>query len=160
MLMTFKDDYRGQGMGLLGQLFSKQRTESDDLVQTSNPTEITSRSVEAAIVRASDSPQESKMNKTWKNWSQLSSGKAHGSLELPESAALVYPQTASATFGGQEGSQQLVDRIRSVNEWAEDYQDKRSNAFYVSDSLNLPEFATATTQLKMHRKQNIRIPSW
>lgn len=139
MLMTFKDDYRGQGMGVLGQLFSKQRMSGDDdLAQTSNPTEITSQSVEAAINRASDSPRESKISKTWKNWSQLSSGKTRGSLELPESAALVYPQPASVAASGQQGSSQLGDRIRSVNGWVEEYQDKRSNAFYVSCFLNLP----------------------
>lgn len=145
MLMTFKDDYRGNGMGLLGQLFSKQRVEGDDLAQTSNSTEITCRSVEAAMDRASDGPNESKISKTWKNWSQLSSGKARGSLELPESAALVYPQPANVTAGGQQGSQQLVDRIRSVNGWFEDYQDKRSNAFYVSHSLTLFEFTGAVS---------------
>jgi hypothetical protein len=132
MIMAFKDKVSGQQQGLLGKLsssigqafFSKEKLDINQTVEKySNP-----------------DPTKSKF-KQGLDSVRLVSGKTHGELELPDAAALVYPDldrvAAQAVrregdMGTPSGINGLQEKFLGAGEWVSDYMDRRAQVIYVS----------------------------
>lgn len=127
MIMTFKDKVPGQQQGPLsglsksvGTLFAKEKLDIDQVAtKYSNP-----------------DPNTSKFKKGL-SMIRVSSGVTHGSLELPEAAALVYPDldravALEAEDETSEGPQAaLLKNLRGASEWVTNYNDRKAHASLV-----------------------------
>lgn len=128
MVMAFKDEVPGQQQGLLSTLssslgitlFAKETVDINETVaKQSNP-----------------DPNTSKIKKGFHDI-RLVSGKTRGEIELPEAAALVYPdldkmaaQAVQAEGGGNQAAK-IRDKLQGAGNWVNDYMDRRAHAFYV-----------------------------
>lgn len=153
MIMAFKDEVPGQQprgplsklAGTLGKtLFTTQRLDINQTVaKYSNP-----------------DPEMSKLKKGLKDI-RLVSGKTYTALELPEAAALIYPDldrlVESDLRGQDEGvgkgkgkdadSGGVKDKLKGAGAWVQDYLDRKAQAAYVSaGQLFLPLFWLASSR--------------
>ncbi len=130
MVMAFKDDVPGQQRGpltrlagTLGQtLFSSERL---DINQT-------------AAKYSNPDPNMSNIKKGLKNI-RLTSGKTHGEIELPDAAALVYPDLDHAADkdlmhedkGKGPENEGIKEKWKSAGKWVQNYLVRRAQATYV-----------------------------
>jgi hypothetical protein len=130
MVMAFKDDLPGQQGGplsrLAGQLgkalFSAERL---DISQT-------------AAKYSSPDPNMSKLRKGLKDI-RLTSGKTYGEVELPEAAALVFPDLDHAAKEALQGEgkgketekEGMAEKWKSAGKFVQGYLDRRAQALYV-----------------------------
>ncbi|ROW04750.1 hypothetical protein VMCG_04838 [Cytospora schulzeri] len=130
MVMAFKDEVPGQQprgplsklAGVAGKaLFSKERLDINQTVaKYSNP-----------------DPDMSRMKKGLQNI-RLVSGRTHGEIELPEAAALVYPDIDRAAQKDldQEGNgkgtedESMKEKWKGAGKWVQDYLDRKAQASY------------------------------
>lgn len=132
MVMAFKDQVPGQQprgplsklAGTLGKsLFSAERL---DINQT-------------AAKYSNPDPEMSGLKKGMKNL-RLASGKTYTELELPEAAALIYPDLDRAVEddvpgkGKGKGAEKagVKDNLKGASAWVQDYLDRKAEAAYVS----------------------------
>lgn len=132
MVMAFKDEVPGQQpRGPLSKLanatgkalFSAERLDINQTVaKYSNP-----------------DAEMSKMKKGMQNI-RLVSGKTHGEIELPEAAALVFPDLDRAADldlkqqgkGKEAASESTKEKWKGAGKWVQDYLDRKAQASYVS----------------------------
>lgn len=132
MVMAFKDEVPGQQpRGPLSKLanatgkalFSAERLDINQTVaKYSNP-----------------DADMSKMRKGMQNI-RLVSGKTHGEIELPEAAALIFPdldRAADSDLQAQGKGKEVVnestkEKWKGAGKWVQDYLDRKAQASYVS----------------------------
>ncbi|KAJ5908467.1 hypothetical protein N7495_001149 [Penicillium taxi] len=133
MVMAFKDEVPGQQRGMLSQL-------SKTLGQTIFSSEKLDINQTAAKYSQRD-PEMSKLKKGLRDI-RLTSGKTHGEIELPESAALVYPDldriVANAIEDQSNGkgkttSAGSLEKLKSAGVWVQDYLDRKAQAEYEAE---------------------------
>jgi hypothetical protein len=132
MVMAFKDEVSGQQQGRL----SKLSNYLGQTLFTSGKLDIN----QTAAKYSNPEPSMSRLQKGLKDI-RLSSGKTHGEIELPDAAALIYPDLdqVAAQALGLENKDQLPEvvgmreKFRYAGTWVQDYLDRRAQAFYVSD---------------------------
>lgn len=134
MVMAFKDEVPGQQprgplstlAGTLGKsLFSSERL---DINQT-------------AAKYSNPDPEMSRLKKGMKDI-RLVSGKTYTEVELPEAAALVYPDLDRAVEkemqqeGKGKGAEKTStkDKFKGAGAWVQDYLDRKAQATFVSDA--------------------------
>ncbi|PSR97268.1 hypothetical protein BD289DRAFT_362745 [Coniella lustricola] len=125
MVMAFKDELPGQQprgplsrlAGTLGKtLFTTQRL---DINQT--------------VAKYSDpDPDMSQLKKGLKNI-RLVSGKTYTALELPEAAALIYPDLDRLGKGKDADRGGVKDKLKGAGTWVQDYLDRKAQAAYERD---------------------------
>lgn len=140
MVMAFKDEVPGQQprgplsklVGTAGKaLFSSERLDINQTVaKYSNP-----------------DPQMTRMRKGLQNI-RLVSGKTHGEIELPEAAALVYPdldwaaQVDLESNGKGTDDEGMKEKWKDAGKWVKDYLDRKAQASYEMEhqgsSLTVP----------------------
>lgn len=144
MVMAFKDEVPGQQpRGPLSKLanatgkalFSAERLDINQTVaKYSNP-----------------DAEMSKMKKGMQNI-RLVSGKTRGEIELPEAAALVFPdldRAADSDLQQQGKGEEVVnestkEKWKGAGKWVQDYLDRKAQASYVSlghSMMSCPNFA-------------------
>ncbi|KAK7753819.1 hypothetical protein SLS62_004185 [Diatrype stigma] len=76
---------------------------------------------------------------------RLSSGKTVGEVELPEAAALVYPdldRMADNDFASKEDTEGIKEKWKGAGKWVQDYLDRRAQVAYEMEhhpsTLNVP----------------------
>lgn len=128
MVMAFKDKVPGQQQGLLS-------TISSSLGMTLFATQ--SVSIDETVAKQSNPDPNTSKFKRGLNDIRLVSGKTRGEIELPEAAALVYPdldkmaaQAVEAANGGKQATG-IREKLQGAGEWVNDYMDRRAHTFYV-----------------------------
>lgn len=162
MVMAFKDEVPGQQpRGPLSKLanatgkalFSAERLDiNQTIAKYSNP-----------------DADMSKMKKGLQNI-RLVSGKTRGEIELPEAAALVFPELDRAagldqeqqSKGKSDVNESTKEKWKSAGKWVQDYLDRRAQATYVSwETLRMRIVMSMLIepQEKEHQGSSLAVPT-
>lgn len=122
MVMVFKDTVPGQQQqqqGGWGSLFSRERMDMNQTVEKFSNPDLNATRFKKGL-----------------NGIRLVSGKTRGEIELPEAAALVYPDLNRVALEEREGLAGVRDKLKNAGEWYNDYSDRRAHAFFVSSPVS------------------------
>lgn len=111
-------------------------------------------------------PEVSKLKKGLKDI-RLTSCQARNQIELPEAAELVFPDLGRVAEEALEGNGRGKEpgtrgKLKNAGAWVQDYLDRRSQAFYVSEILDaiMCGLRISKSKLTICCKPNTRGPPW
>lgn len=97
---------------------------------------------------------------------RLVNGKTHTEIELPEAAALVYPdldravqnELSQAGKGKEAARSSTTEKLKGAGRWVQDYMDRKAQATFVSARFSLTAHVAITDNSS--RRETTKAPRW